>query len=139
MPQHGMMSFQHTRISRISDPEYDSDVGHETVTLVLTLVDEKGRDNGQFEIKISFHYLLKDIIKLGWWQSDMACIVDQEGKYMAHTNMTMKGRHTLGDLKMLDYDQVEHAIEEGYIATRNKVNDIKMLLEIQDTEKGEMN
>jgi len=35
----------------------------------------------------------------------------------------------LGDLKMLDYDQVEHAIEEGYIATRNKVNDIKMLLE----------
>ncbi len=34
----------------------------------------------------------------------------------------------LGDLKFFDYDQVEHAIEEGYIATRNKVNDIKMLL-----------
>jgi NTE family protein len=34
----------------------------------------------------------------------------------------------LGDLKMLDYDQVEHAIEEGYIATRNKVNDIRMLM-----------
>nr|MDA3791632.1 hypothetical protein [Desulfobacula sp.] len=45
----------------------------------------------------------------------------------------------LGDLKMLDYDQVEHAIEEGYIATQNKVNDIKMLLEIQDTGKGKMN
>lgn len=42
----------------------------------------------------------------------------------------------LGDLKMLDYDQVEHAIEEGYIATRNKVNDIKMLLEIQKAEKA---
>ena len=40
----------------------------------------------------------------------------------------------LGDLKMLDYDQVEHAIEEGYIATRNKVNDISMLLETQGTE-----
>ncbi len=35
----------------------------------------------------------------------------------------------LGDLKMLDYDQVEHAIEEGYIATRNKISDIKMLME----------
>ncbi|WP_300460530.1 patatin-like phospholipase family protein [Desulfobacula sp.] len=34
----------------------------------------------------------------------------------------------LGDLKMLDYDQVEHAIEEGYIATRSKINDIKMLM-----------
>jgi len=37
----------------------------------------------------------------------------------------------LGDLKRLDYDQVEHAIEEGYIATRNKANDIRMLLETQ--------
>lgn len=35
----------------------------------------------------------------------------------------------LGDLKMLDYDQVEHAIEEGYIATRKKINDIRVLLE----------
>lgn len=34
----------------------------------------------------------------------------------------------LGDLKMLDYDQVEHSIEEGYVATRNKINDIRMLL-----------
>jgi NTE family protein len=38
----------------------------------------------------------------------------------------------LGDLKRLDYDQVEHAIEEGYIATRNKVNDIRMLMETQE-------
>ena len=40
----------------------------------------------------------------------------------------------LGDLKMFDYDQVEHAIEEGYIAARNKVNDIKMMLESMETE-----
>lgn len=96
MVKHGMMHFQHSRISKISDPEYDSDVGHETVTLILTLIDVRGNDNGQIEVKMSFNYLLKDIIKLGWWQSDMACIVDQEGKYMAHTNMTMQGRQTLG-------------------------------------------
>lgn len=35
----------------------------------------------------------------------------------------------LGDLRMLDYDQVEHSIEEGYIAARDQVNDIWMLLE----------
>ena len=39
----------------------------------------------------------------------------------------------LGDLKLLGYDQVEHAIEEGYIATQNKVNDIRMLLNAQNT------
>jgi NTE family protein len=39
----------------------------------------------------------------------------------------------LGDLKLLGYDQVEHAIEEGYIATQNKVNDIRLLLDAQNT------
>jgi NTE family protein len=39
----------------------------------------------------------------------------------------------LGDLKLLGYDQVEHAIEEGYIAAQNKVNDIRMLLDAQNT------
>jgi NTE family protein len=39
----------------------------------------------------------------------------------------------LGDLKLLEYDQVEHAIEEGYIATQNKVNDIRMLIDAQNS------
>ncbi|GAB6145211.1 patatin-like phospholipase family protein [Desulfocicer niacini] len=39
----------------------------------------------------------------------------------------------LGDLKMLDYDQVEHSIEEGYLATRGKINDIRRLMEIQES------
>jgi len=37
----------------------------------------------------------------------------------------------LGDLKMLDYDQVARAIEEGYIATQHKLNDIMLLLDQQ--------
>jgi len=38
----------------------------------------------------------------------------------------------LGDLKSLGYDQVEHAIEEGYFATQNKASDIRMLLDAQN-------
>jgi NTE family protein len=34
----------------------------------------------------------------------------------------------LGGLKMFDFDHVEHTIEEGYIAVREKMEDIKMLL-----------
>lgn len=105
---HGMMQYRHTRISRITNPEYNADAGHETVTLLLTLVDGKDDATGQIEVKISFDYLLKDIIQLGWWQSDMACIVAPDGKYMAHTNMTMKGRHYLGG----ENDPLEQAILE---------------------------
>jgi len=35
----------------------------------------------------------------------------------------------IGKLKMLDFDKVEYAIEEGYIGIREKIKDIKMLLE----------
>jgi len=35
----------------------------------------------------------------------------------------------LGDLKMMDFDQVEHAIEEGYTRMKNRIEDIKILIE----------
>ena len=34
----------------------------------------------------------------------------------------------LGGVRMLDFDQVENVIEEGYIAAQHKVSDIEMLL-----------
>ena len=36
----------------------------------------------------------------------------------------------LGELKMLDFDQVEHTIEEGYIRAKEKVEDILNMLEL---------
>jgi NTE family protein len=35
----------------------------------------------------------------------------------------------LGELKMLDFDQVEHTIEEGYIRAKEKIEDIMIMLE----------
>jgi NTE family protein len=35
----------------------------------------------------------------------------------------------LGQLKMMDFDQVEQTIEEGYISVKEKIEHIKMLLE----------
>jgi NTE family protein len=35
----------------------------------------------------------------------------------------------LGELKMLDFDQVAHTIEEGYIRAKEKIEDIMILLE----------
>lgn len=40
----------------------------------------------------------------------------------------------LGDLKMLDFDQVEHTIEEGYVRAREKIEEIKTLLQTESFE-----
>ena len=93
----GRMALHQGRLLKITKPEYDADAGQDTVKLILQLSDSSDQIIGNLEITMSFKYLLKDIFKLGWWQSDMACIVDQTGKYLVHTNMLMKGRHFLGE------------------------------------------
>jgi NTE family protein len=40
----------------------------------------------------------------------------------------------LGDLKMLDFDQVEHTIEEGYIRAKAKIGEITTLLQKESFE-----
>ena len=35
----------------------------------------------------------------------------------------------LGELKMMDFDHVEHTIEEGYTGVKEKIEDIKALLD----------
>jgi len=40
----------------------------------------------------------------------------------------------LGDLKMLDFDQVEHTIEEGYIRAKEKIGEIAASIQKESIE-----
>ncbi|MBW1865515.1 MAG: patatin-like phospholipase family protein [Deltaproteobacteria bacterium] len=40
-------------------------------------------------------------------------------------------RPHLGELKMLDFDQVEHVIEEGYTKAKGKIEDIRAMIEME--------
>lgn len=96
MGDHGQMQIHRSQILKITEPQYDTNAAQETVTLVLSLLNTSDQVMGKLEIVMSFKYLLKDILKMGWWQSNMTCIVDQKGQYLVHTNMLMKGRQFLG-------------------------------------------
>lgn len=116
----GEMRVYRSRISKISNLEYDTDKGGKSLTITVSLSGPSGGDLGTLDIRISFDYLLKDIIALGWWQSDMACIVDQSGKYMAHTNMTMIGREFLGDTDdPLERDILDQMMFQPYGTVRS--------------------
>ena len=108
MKRENRMGLYRSRISSISDPDYKTGDVHETVIMTVSLSGPGGEDMGKLDIQMRFDYLLKDILQLGWWQSDLACIVDQKGKYMAHTNMIMNKRKFLGDKN----DSLERAILE---------------------------
>jgi class 3 adenylate cyclase len=81
----------------VTPPAYDTQAGHEIVTLVSILKDESGKEVGNLEVAVRFDYLMEDIIKLGWWQSDKACLIDNSGLFLAHTEWMMNERGKLGE------------------------------------------
>lgn len=109
MSDQRMMRFHRARIAEVTAPKYDTEAGRETVSLVSILKDESGKEVGNLEVAVRFDYLMEDMIKLGWWQGDMACLVDDSGRFLAHTEWMMKGRGQLGETK----DPLELAILEA--------------------------
>jgi adenylate cyclase len=100
-----MMRFHQGRISEVTAPRYDAQAKQKTVTLISDLKDASGRLVGRLEVSLGFDFLMQDIKKFGWWQSDMACLIDKSGRYLAHSG-AMKGRSRLGETG----DPVELAI-----------------------------
>ncbi len=93
-----MMPFRRGNISEVTPPRYDAQAGEDTVTLISDLKDGSGSTVGKLKVSVRFEHLLQDIKKLGWWQGDMACLVDTSGRYLAHTESYMGGRHHLGEM-----------------------------------------
>ncbi len=89
--------------------------GQDNVVLKTDLLDQAGQILGQIRMKISFAYLMKDILTFGWQGSYMACLVDEEGRYLAHTDPHMKGMAKLGeDRDPLDLQTLAAIREKPY-------------------------
>ncbi|MHB9071925.1 MAG: adenylate/guanylate cyclase domain-containing protein [Desulfobaccales bacterium] len=100
---------------------YPSDA--KTVGLRGELLDQAGKPLGRLELFLNYDYLMKDILTEGWMVAQMACLVNQEGHYLAHSSSAMQARHCLGEtqdpielamlkaMKEKDYGTV---IGEGY-------------------------
>jgi adenylate cyclase len=103
---HSGMRFSRSKIAGVSGPDYHADKEGQTVVLRISLQGSSEEHLGLVTIRMAFDFLLKDILALGWWQSDMGCIVDENARYLAHTNMALIERHSLGDTE----DPLEKAV-----------------------------
>ena len=61
------------------------------------LLDQAGQPLGRLELFVSYDYLMQDILTEGWMVAQMACLVNQEGHYLAHSSSAMQARHCLGE------------------------------------------
>jgi class 3 adenylate cyclase len=92
----GMMSSHGARGLQVTSPQYDAKIGEDTVDLVSDIKDDSGNNLGILKISLKFDYLLAGIKALAWWQTDQACLMENSGRYLAHTNALMAGRMQLG-------------------------------------------
>lgn len=68
-----------------------------TVGLQGELLNKAGKPLGRIEVILSYNYLMQDILKESWMVAQMACLVNQEGQYLAHSSSATKFRRSLGE------------------------------------------
>ncbi|MCP4575629.1 MAG: HAMP domain-containing protein [Deltaproteobacteria bacterium] len=92
-----MMRFNGGRIAEVTPPIYNAETGRETVSIISELKGDSGSGVGNLVVSVDFQYLLKGVKALAWWQTEQACLVDEAGRYMAHSESIMEGRKRFGE------------------------------------------
>ncbi len=85
------------RVAKVSPPQFSYPPDHKTVGLTSTLLDGAGHPLGSLKVSMKLDYLMEGILTSGWFHAFMACLVNEQGQYLAHTNPEMATRHCLGD------------------------------------------
>jgi len=85
------------RVAKVSPPQFFYPADHQTVDLTSTLLDGAGHPLGRLKVSIKLDYLMEGVRAAGWLHTYMACLVNEQGQYLAHTNPEMATRHCLGE------------------------------------------
>ena len=81
----------------LSPLTYTYPPGEKNTAMEAGIMDQDGKTLGRIEVLVSYDYLMQDVLQEGWLVTQMACLVNQEGHYLAHSNPAMQARHCLGE------------------------------------------
>jgi sigma-B regulation protein RsbU (phosphoserine phosphatase) len=87
-----MRRFHSGRLREITPPRFDDASDHETVSLISDLNDEAGKSVGRLEVVLDFEVLITNIRKAGWWQSNRAYLVNDNGNILTGTDSSKRER-----------------------------------------------
>ncbi len=84
-------------VAEMTPPRYDFQLGDEKFSLMSYVIDEQGGRLGKLEVEMRFDYLMEDVTRAGWWQSDEACLIDDRGRFLTHMGTMSRERKRLGE------------------------------------------
>jgi adenylate cyclase len=85
------------RVAKVTPPQYFYPADQQTVGLRSDLLDASGQPLGRVEVWVKKDYLMQDVLREGWLHTYMACLLKDNGVFLAHTNPAMDSRHCLGE------------------------------------------
>ena len=77
------MTFQRAEITQVAPPRYDTEVGHETVSIISDLLNAANEKIGQLVVAVRFDYLIENALSYGWNQGEIASLIDDQGEILA--------------------------------------------------------
>lgn len=99
--RHGpMMDFERARVTRINAPSFDTQAGHETVSLISDLVDATDRKVGELVVDVRFDHLMENVIANVWRQDETASLVDDTGKSLVCKAAGTQGIPCLNEIEV---------------------------------------
>jgi adenylate cyclase len=84
-------------VTTMSSPHFLYEKGQDIATIETNFLDRRGRTLGQLQTAVNFQYLMEVVLTLGWTQSYQACLVDNQGRFLAHTGPEMEDITLLGE------------------------------------------
>jgi len=97
------------RVAKASPPIYFYPDQTNALGLRSDLLDDTGHPVGQIVVQIKFSSLLQDLLASAWMQTNGACLLDDQGNYLAHIDNGEKGRTRRPD----NQDPIKLAILRG--------------------------
>jgi class 3 adenylate cyclase len=94
------------RIITVSPPQYLFSPEQDVILLRAELLGKKKRPLGHLEVEVTLTHMMANLHNTAWKASKLLCLVDREGRYLAHPDPRMKGRHCLGEYD----DELEKAL-----------------------------
>jgi phosphoserine phosphatase RsbU/P len=79
----GSMMFQRAEITQVTSPRYDTEAGHDTVSIISDLLNASSEKVGQLLVEVRFDYLIQNALSYGWNEGEIASLIDDQGKTLA--------------------------------------------------------
>lgn len=94
------------RIVAVAPPRYLFSPRQDAIVLRAELLGSNQRPVGHLEVEVTLPHLMQDLGGTAWKDGNQLCLVDGEGRYLAHPDPRMQGHHCLGQQD----DELEKAL-----------------------------